>query len=258
VDRAAEATSHQRGRVPTPGVGERRSKSLRASPRGYFVICERTGGRWVHADEQMQGRWLCAIGKHVVKFQQDDRSTYVHATLRTSQEADLLMRLRRQGRVSGEKFRALSRQCGLLIQELPDCLRAQADARLLGFEADATGRSRGSPLTSGGGSHPPVTGPTDNIPRSADSVRRTRMLVACRLCHRAPRGAVGVLSPCASEGGANDACRSCEGDWIIDRSGGDRPAVVPGGWVIRHRDHRLSGSVRCESSEFASEPGRGE
>jgi hypothetical protein len=88
----------------------------------------------------MWGRWLCAIGKHVVKFQQDNRLTYVHATLRTSQEADLLMRLRRQGRVSGEKFRTLARQCGLPIQELPDCLQAQAGARLLGFEADAGGQ----------------------------------------------------------------------------------------------------------------------
>jgi len=95
------------------------------------------GGR---VDEQMRGRWLCAVGKHVVKFQQDSRSTYVHATLRTSQEADLLMRLRRQGRISGEKFRTLARQCGLPMQELSDCLRAQADARLLGFEADANGQ----------------------------------------------------------------------------------------------------------------------
>lgn len=107
-----------------------------------WILClERTGDLGVSVDEQMSGRWLCAIGKHVVKFQQDSRSTYVHATLRTSQEADLLMRLRRQGRVSGDKFRTLARQCGLPIQELPYCLRAQADAKLLGFETDASGQA---------------------------------------------------------------------------------------------------------------------
>jgi len=60
-------------------------------------------------DGLTRGRWLCAIGKHVIRFQQDDRSTYVYATLRTSQEADLLMRLRRQGRISGDKVEAFAR-----------------------------------------------------------------------------------------------------------------------------------------------------
>lgn len=89
-------------------------------------------------DEQTRGRWLCAIGKHVIRFQQDGRSTYVHATLRTSQEADLLMRLRKQGRVSGDKVRAFARECGIPIQELADILRAQSDAGLLDVELDAT------------------------------------------------------------------------------------------------------------------------
>lgn len=91
-------------------------------------------------DEQTRGRWLCAIGKHVIRFQQDDRSTYVYATLRTSQEADLLMRLRRQGRIPGNKVQALARECGIPMQELSDILRAQADAELLGVDSDANGR----------------------------------------------------------------------------------------------------------------------
>ncbi|GAB3852177.1 hypothetical protein ACFPIJ_54035 [Dactylosporangium cerinum] len=91
-------------------------------------------------DEEARGRWLCAIGKHVIRFQQDDRSTYVYATLRTSQEADLLMRLRRQGRISGAKVKAFARECGIPVQELPDILRAQADAGLLGVEVDGSGR----------------------------------------------------------------------------------------------------------------------
>lgn len=91
-------------------------------------------------DEQTRGRWLCAIGKHVIRFQQDDRSTYVYATLRTSQEADLLMRLRRQGRLSGDKVVAFARACGIPMQELPNILRVQAEAGLLGVEFASNGQ----------------------------------------------------------------------------------------------------------------------
>lgn len=91
-------------------------------------------------DEETRGRWLCAIGKHVVRFQQDDRSTYVYATLRTSQEADLLMRLRRQVRVPGNTVKAFARSCGIPMQELPDILRAQAEAGLLGVDINANGK----------------------------------------------------------------------------------------------------------------------
>ncbi|MFD6694202.1 hypothetical protein ACIBSS_22625 [Micromonospora aurantiaca] len=91
-------------------------------------------------DEEARGRWLCAIGKHVIRFQQDDQATYVYAILRTSQEADLLMRLRRQGRVTAQQVKTFARACGIPVQELSDILRAQADAGLLGLDFDARGQ----------------------------------------------------------------------------------------------------------------------
>ncbi len=93
-----------------------------------------------NVDAETHGRWLCAIGKHVVRFQQDDRSTYVYATLRTSQEADLLMRLRRQNRVRADTVKAFARSCGIPMQELPDILRAQSDAGLLSVETGRDGQ----------------------------------------------------------------------------------------------------------------------
>lgn len=90
-------------------------------------------------DEHTWGRWLCAIGKHVIKYQQGNEATYVHASLRTSQEIDLLLRLRRQGRIPGTKVEALARDCGIPRPEWRDVLTAQQQADLLDAEFDDHG-----------------------------------------------------------------------------------------------------------------------
>ncbi|GAA2679474.1 MULTISPECIES: hypothetical protein [Actinosynnema] len=82
-------------------------------------------------DENKRGRWLSAIGKHIARYQQDGQATYVHASLRTSQEIDLLLRLRRQDRVPGNRVEQLARDCGLPRPEWRDVLAAQEEAGLL-------------------------------------------------------------------------------------------------------------------------------
>jgi len=68
-------------------------------------------------DPETLGRWLFAVGKHLGSFQQNLVSSYVWATHRAAQEADLLLRLRRLGVISGKKAIALARDVGIAPQE---------------------------------------------------------------------------------------------------------------------------------------------
>jgi len=64
------------------------------------------------------GRWLFAAGKHIAQFRSSDMvATHVWATRRASQEANLLLRLRRLGTISGEKAIAYARDVGIAPQE---------------------------------------------------------------------------------------------------------------------------------------------
>src|ERR1700719_2500418 len=68
-------------------------------------------------DAETLGRWLFAIGKHLGAFKQDVVSSHVWATHRAAQEADLLLRVRRLGTLSGQKAIAVARDVGIAPQE---------------------------------------------------------------------------------------------------------------------------------------------
>ena len=92
----------------------------------------------MEADET--GRWISAIGKHVIKFQQDAYSAAVFATLRTSQEIDLLIRMHRNGRMTARKVHALAQDCGLPRQEIRVVLDAAQTAGLLEAQYDGSAK----------------------------------------------------------------------------------------------------------------------
>jgi hypothetical protein len=68
-------------------------------------------------DAETLGRWLFAVGKRLGSFQQNIVSTYVWATHRAAQEADVLLRLRGLGVVTGNKAIILARDAGIAPQE---------------------------------------------------------------------------------------------------------------------------------------------
>jgi hypothetical protein len=68
-------------------------------------------------DAETLGRWLFAVGKRLGSFQQNIVSTYVWATHRAAQEADVLLRLRGLGLVTGNKAIILARDAGIAPQE---------------------------------------------------------------------------------------------------------------------------------------------
>ena len=71
-----------------------------------------------HLESETFGRWLFAAGKHIAQFRSDmPIATQVWATRRTSQEVDLLLRLRQLGTISGTKAIAYAQDVGIAPQE---------------------------------------------------------------------------------------------------------------------------------------------
>lgn len=83
------------------------------------------------------GRWLFAAGKHIAQFRPDMIATHVWATRRASQEADLLLRLRRLGTISGEKAIAYARDVGIAPQEALAFYQGLATTGLIDVEMRA-------------------------------------------------------------------------------------------------------------------------
>jgi len=83
------------------------------------------------------GRWLFAAGKHIAQFRSDVVATHVWATRRASQEADLLLRLRRLGTISGEKAIAYARDVGVAPQEALSFYQGLAATELIEVESRA-------------------------------------------------------------------------------------------------------------------------
>jgi hypothetical protein len=85
-------------------------------------------------DDEARGRWLLAAGKHLAQFQQDMVSTQVWAVRRASQEADLLLRLRRLGTISHDKAIALARDVGIARQEALGFYKGLESTELISVE----------------------------------------------------------------------------------------------------------------------------
>lgn len=82
------------------------------------------------------GRWLFAAGKHIAQFRSSDMvATHVWATRRASQEANLLLRLRRLGTISGEKAIAYARDVGIAPQEALPFYQGLATTGLIEVES---------------------------------------------------------------------------------------------------------------------------
>ena len=68
-------------------------------------------------DDETRGRWVMAAGKHLAQFRPDMVSTHVWAIKRAAQEADILLRVRRLGTITGDKAIGLARDVGIARQE---------------------------------------------------------------------------------------------------------------------------------------------
>jgi hypothetical protein len=69
-------------------------------------------------DQETLGRWIFAIGKHLVAFQQNAVLAQLYATRQAARHGDLLVRLRQLERISATKFLSLAADAGLAPQEI--------------------------------------------------------------------------------------------------------------------------------------------
>lgn len=83
------------------------------------------------------GRWLFAAGKHIAQFRPDMVTARAWATRRASQEADLLLRLRKLGTISGEKAIVYAQDVGIARQEALSFYQGLATTELITVETQA-------------------------------------------------------------------------------------------------------------------------
>jgi len=90
-------------------------------------------------DDRDSRAMLFAVGKHLAPFQHDHVMTHFYATRRSSQEGDLLIRLRSLDVVSHDRVQAFARDAGIPSQELPAILNGLSQSGLLEVVTDARG-----------------------------------------------------------------------------------------------------------------------